>query len=88
MKRIVQANIKRQKHQTSVKNVIFMSAKTVSSDIILIVNRKGNRLCDIFAMKVPFSSFYFVFRVFILFSEFLFCFFSFLFCFLFTFDLF
>ena len=27
MKGTVQANIKRQKHQTSVKNVMFMSAK-------------------------------------------------------------
>ena len=38
MKGIVQANIKRQKHQTSVKNVMFMSAKSVSNDIIPIVN--------------------------------------------------
>ena len=66
MKRIVQANIKRQKHQNSVKNVMFMSAKTVSSDITPIVNRKGNRLYDTFAMKVAFSSFYFVLRVFLL----------------------
>ena len=56
MKRIVQTNIKRQKHQTSVKNVMFMSAKTVLDDIILVVNQKGNRLYDIFAMKVAFSS--------------------------------
>ena len=40
MKRIVHANIKRQKHQTSVKNAMFMSAKVVFSDIIPIVNRK------------------------------------------------
>ena len=66
MKRIVQTNIKRQKDQTSVKNVMFMSAKTVSSDIIPLVNRKGNRLYDIFAMKIAFSSLYFVFRVFLL----------------------
>ena len=32
--------MKRQKHQTSVKNVMFMSVKTVSSDIIPVVNRK------------------------------------------------
>ena len=35
MKRMVQANIKRQNYQASVKNIILMSAKTVSSDIIL-----------------------------------------------------
>ena len=45
MKRIAQANIKRQKHQTSVRNVIFMSAKSVLS--LHIVNQKGNRLYDI-----------------------------------------
>ena len=67
IKRIVQAHIKRQKHQTSVNNdVMFLSAKTVSSDIIPIVNCKGNGLHDIFAMKLAFSSFYFVFRVFLL----------------------
>ena len=66
MKRIVQANIKRKKHQTSVKNVMFMSLKTISSNIIPIVNRKGNKLYDILAMKVAFSSLYFVFRTFIL----------------------
>ena len=65
LKRIMQANIKRQKHQTFVKNVIFMSGKTVSSDIIPVVNRKGKRLYDIFATKVAFFS-YFVFRVFLL----------------------
>ena len=66
MKRIWQANIKRQKHQTSLKSVMFMSAKTVLSDAIPIINQKGNRLYDIFTMKVAFSSFYFVFRVFLL----------------------
>ena len=45
---------------------MVMSAKTVSSDIIPIVNWKGNRLYDIFAMKVVFSSFYLAFRVFVL----------------------
>ena len=45
---------------------MFMSAKFVSSDIRHIVNQKGNRLYDIFVMKVAFSSFYFVFRVFLL----------------------
>ena len=65
----MQANIKRQKHQTSVKNVMFMSAKTVSSNIIHVVNQKENY--DIFAIKVAFSSLYFVFRVFLLiFSQF------------------
>ena len=64
MKGIVQANIKRPKHQTSVKNVIFMSTKSVSNDIIPIVNRKGNRLYDIFVMKIAFSSLYFVFSFF------------------------
>ena len=63
MKRIWQANIKRQKHQTSLKSVMFMSAKTVLSDVIPIINQKGNRLYDIFTMKVAFSSFF-------LFSEF------------------
>ena len=66
MKRIVQANIKRKKHQTSVKNVMLMSPKTILSNIIPIVNRKGNKLYDILAMKVVFSSLYFVFRAFIL----------------------
>ena len=66
MKRIVQANIKRKKHQTSVKNVMFMSLKTILSNIIPIVNRKGNKLYDILAMKVAFSSLYFVFRTFML----------------------
>ena len=66
MKRIVQTNIKRQKHQTSLENVMLMSAKAVSSDIIPIVNQRENRLYDIFAMKVAFSSFHFVFRTFLL----------------------
>ena len=58
MKRIVKANIKRVKHETSVKNVMLMSSKSISSDIKPIVNRKGNRLYDIFAMKVAFSIFF------------------------------
>ena len=66
MKIIVQANIKRQKHQTSLENVMLMSAKAISSDIIPIVNQRENRLYDIFAMKVAFSSFHFVFRTFLL----------------------
>ena len=50
--------------------------------VIHIVNRKGNRLNNIFAMNVAFSNFYFVFRVFLLthfillpdyFQQFLFC---------------
>ena len=57
--------MKRQKQQTSVKNVVFMSAKNAWRDIIP-VNRKGNILYDIFAMKVAFSRLYFVFRVFLL----------------------
>ena len=40
MKGTVQANIKRQKHQTSVKNVMFMSSKSVLSDIIPISTKK------------------------------------------------
>ena len=56
---MVQANIKRQKHQTSVKNVMLMSAKTVLSDVLPVANRKGNRLYDTFAMKVTFSGLYF-----------------------------
>ena len=55
-----------QKHQTSVKNVIFMSPKTVSRDTILVVYQKGRRLYYIFAIEVAFSSLYFVFRVFLL----------------------
>ena len=43
-----------------------MSAKAVSNDIRAIVNQKRNRLYDIFVMKIAFSSFYFVFRVFLL----------------------
>ena len=66
MKIIVQANIKRQKHQSSLENVMLMSAKAISSDIIPIVNQRENRLYDIFTMKVAFSSFYFVFRAFLL----------------------
>ena len=62
MKTMVQANIKRQKHQTSEKNVILISAKTISSNIISsIVSQKRNRLYDMFAMKVAFSDLYFVF---------------------------
>ena len=64
MKGIVQASIKRQKHQTSVKNAMFIFVKPVWSNIIPIVNQKGNRLYHIFVMKGAFSSFYFVFRVF------------------------
>ena len=62
MKRTVQENIKR----TSVKNLIFMSAKTVPNNITPLVKRKGNILYDIFAMKVAFSSLYFAFGVFLL----------------------
>ena len=43
-----------------------MSAKTVSSDIIPLIKQKGNRLYDIFAMKVAFSGLYFAFGLFLL----------------------
>ena len=52
--RMVQSNMKRQNRQISVKNVTLMSAKTVSIDITPVFNLKGDRLCDIFAMKVTF----------------------------------
>ena len=55
LKRMVLASMKRQNYETSVKNVIVMSRKTVSSDIIPLVNQKGNTLYDIFEMKVAFS---------------------------------
>ena len=66
VKRIVQANISKQKHEISVKNAMLMSAKTVLSKIIRIVSQKRNWLYDIFAMTIAFSSFYFVFTVFLL----------------------
>ena len=66
MKGIVQPIKKGQIHQPSVKNVMLMSAKSVSSNIIIIVIQEGNTLDDILVMKVAFSSFYFVFRVFLL----------------------
>ena len=44
MIQIVQANKKRQKPQTSLKNVMFISPKTVSTDITPAVNQKRNRL--------------------------------------------
>ena len=66
MKGIVQANIKRQIPPTSLKDVMFVSTKTVLSNMLPIVNQKGNRLYDIFEMKVAFSSSYFVFRGFLL----------------------
>ena len=56
MKRMVQANIKRQNYQTSVTKVILMSVETLLSDVIPVVNQKGSRLYDIFAMKVACSS--------------------------------
>ena len=63
MIQIVQANKKRQKPQTSLKNVMFISPKTVSTDITPAVNQKRNRLYHIFAKKVAFL-------IYILFSEF------------------
>ena len=42
-----------------------MSVNSVASNIA-IFNQKGNRLYDILVMKVAFSSFYFVLRVFML----------------------
>ena len=59
MKGIVKDNIKREKHETSVKKVMLMSSKSISSNIKPTVNRKGNRLYDIFAMKEAFSIFLF-----------------------------
>ena len=44
MKRMVQENIKKQKHQTFVKNLMLTSAKTVSSNIVPVVNQKANIL--------------------------------------------
>ena len=45
-----------------------MSSKTVLSSIIpAVVNQKGNTLYNLFAMKVAFSSLYFVFSVFFVF---------------------
>ena len=58
MKILVQANIKRRKHQTFVKNVMLMFEKAISSDIASVVNRKE--------MKVAFPNLYFAFRVFLL----------------------
>ena len=49
--------------QTSVENVVLMSAKTDSSNIVPAINWKANRLYNIFAMEVAFSGLYFVFRV-------------------------
>ena len=43
-----------------------MSAKTVSCDIIPVINQKRNILYDTFAMKVAFSGLYFAFRLFLL----------------------
>ena len=57
---------KYKKTKTFLKNVMFMSAKSVSSYDIPIVNQKGNRSYDIFVMKVAFSSHYFLFRNFLL----------------------
>ena len=48
------------------KNVMFMSVKSVWSDIITAVNQKGNNLYDMFVMKEAFSSFCFLFRDFML----------------------
>ena len=45
-----------------------MSAKSVLSDIITVVNQKGDRLYDIFATKVAFSGLYVVLRIFLLIS--------------------
>ena len=72
---MVHANTKRQNYKTSVKNVILMSAKTISSNAISVVNWKGNKLYHTFAMKVGFSSLYLIFRVFF-FSSILFCLFK------------
>ena len=63
MKGMRKAKTKQQNYQTSVNNVILMSAKTVSNDIIPAVNQKGNRLCDIFVMKVAFYGLYLYFSI-------------------------
>ena len=62
MKGIVQANIKRQIPPTSLKDVMLVSTETVLSNMLPIVNQKGNRSYGIFEMKIAFL-------VFILFSE-------------------
>ena len=49
---IVQASTKRQKHQISMKNVMFMSAKTVLSNILPVVNQKRYKLYEIFVSTV------------------------------------
>ena len=59
---------KRQNYQTYYQNIILMSAKSVLSDIIPVVNQKGDRLYDIFATKVAFSGLYVVLRIFLLIS--------------------
>ena len=56
MKRMVQANIKRQNYQTSATKVILMSVETLLSDVIPVVNQKGSRLYDIFVAVVVSSS--------------------------------
>ena len=66
MKRIVQANIKKQKHQSSVKKCNIYVSKNCFKWYHARSQPKGNRLYDIFAMKVGFSSLYFVFVVFLL----------------------
>ena len=43
---------------------IFMSTKTISSDIILVVYQKKRRSYDIFSMKVALYILYFVFGAF------------------------
>ena len=53
-------------NQTTLKNIMVLSGKTVSSDTIPVDNQRGNRSYNIFAMKVAFSSFYFFFRIFLL----------------------
>ena len=63
MKGMREAKTKQQNYQTSVNNVILMSAKTVLNDIIPAVNQKGNILCDIFVMKVAFYGLYLYFSI-------------------------
>ena len=58
---------KKTKLSKSVKNLILDSAKTVLSEIIPVVNQRGNRLFML-AIKVAFCGLYFIFRVFLLIS--------------------
>ena len=66
-KRILPTNIKT-KLSDFCGNCNTDICKTVSSNIMPVVNQKENKLYHIFAMKVGFSGLYFVFIVFLLIS--------------------